>query len=104
MSGEIVEDDDIARRQRRGELDLDIDLQDAPLHRPVDDEGSGQPITPEPGAKGLCLPVSERRLGAQTLTFQAAAAHAGHLRRCAGFIEEKSLCGSSRIGSCFATV
>lgn len=39
MGGEIVEDDDIAWRQRRGELGFHPGVEDAPVHLPVDDEG-----------------------------------------------------------------
>jgi len=53
VGGKVVEDDDIALRQRRGELRLDIGLEDAPVDRGVDDERGGEPVTAQAGNEGL---------------------------------------------------
>ena len=88
VGGEIVEDDDIALCQRRGELGFDIGLEDAPVHRRVDDERGGEPVAAQAGDEGLGLPMSERRLGAQPLALQAAAAQARHLGGGSGLVDE----------------
>lgn len=88
VGSEIVEDADIALCQRRSELRFDVCFEDAPVHRRVDDERSGEPMTTQPGNEGLRPPMPERCLGAQPLALQAAATQAGHLRGGSGFIYE----------------
>src|SRR5690606_15351155 len=67
VGSKVVKDDDVAFRQRRSELGLDIGFEDAPVHRPVDHEGCGQAEASQPGDEGLGLPVPEWRLRAQPL-------------------------------------
>jgi len=89
-TGEVVEGDDVAGRQRRGKLSLDRGLEDEPVHRPIHHEGRDRTGASEPG-ESLGLLVSERCFRAQPLTFQASTAKAGHLRRRAGLVEEDEL-------------
>ena len=42
MSGQIVEDNDIAFGQGRGQLGLDPGVEDAPVRLLIDHEGGGQ--------------------------------------------------------------
>lgn len=88
MGCEIVHDHDIALFEGRRELSFDIGLEDAPIHRSVDDEGGGEPIAAQTGDECLRLPVPERRLGAKPLALRAAAAQAGHLGRGSGLVQE----------------
>src|SRR3546814_15550619 len=44
IAGQVVEDHDVARIQRRRELGFDVDSKDLFGHRPVDDPGSSQAI------------------------------------------------------------
>ena len=42
MGGQIVQDDDIAGLEGRGQLGFDVSLEDAPIYRRVDDERRGE--------------------------------------------------------------
>ena len=88
MGCQIVHDHDIALLESRCELGLDIGLEDAPVHRGIDDEGRGEPVAAQAGDKGLGHPMSEGRLGAKPLALQAAAAQAGHFGGGSGLVEE----------------
>src|SRR3546814_13526251 len=44
IAGQVVEDHDVARIQRRRELGFDVDSKDLFGHRPADDPGSSQAI------------------------------------------------------------
>jgi hypothetical protein len=59
IGGKIVEDDDIAFGQGWSELGLDPDLEDAPVHGLIDDEGRGQATLAQTCDEGLDLPMSE---------------------------------------------
>jgi hypothetical protein len=54
---QIVHDDDIAFFEGRRELFLDVSLEDAPLHRGIDDEGGGEPVAAQAGDKSLAYPM-----------------------------------------------
>src|ERR1700722_17389217 len=60
---EVVHDDNVTGLEGGSELGLDIGLEDASVHRCVDDKGRGQPIAPQSGDEGLSLPVPKRGLG-----------------------------------------
>ena len=60
-------------------LGLDPCVEDAPVHRLIDDEGRGQAAAAQSGDEGLDLPVSERCFGSQPMAFEATAALPGHL-------------------------
>ena len=88
VAGEVVEDHHVALLQRRGELGLDIGVEDLAVHGLVDHPRRGQAIAPQSGDEGLGRPVSERRIGLQAGAAASPAAQAGHLGRRAGFVEE----------------
>ena len=44
MGGEVVENDDVALFERRGKLRRDIGLEDAAVHRGIDDKGRRQAV------------------------------------------------------------
>ncbi len=56
MEGDIVEDDDVAWRQRRRELGVYPSLEDTGIHRPVDDPGGDHAMGSQPGNEGLGFP------------------------------------------------
>jgi len=85
---QIVHDDDVAFFEGRRELGLDVSLEDAPVHRRVDDEGGGQSVAAQAGDEGLGFPMAERSFGAQALTLWATSAQARHLCGGSGFVEE----------------
>ena len=62
MGGQVVQDDDVARLKGWNQLGLDVSLEDAPIHRRVDDEWRGERPAAQAGYEGLRLPVAERGL------------------------------------------
>lgn len=79
---------DIAFGQRWSELRVDIDFEDAPGHRPVNDEGCGQAVTSQPGDERLSFPMPKGRLGFQSAPSQTAPTQPHHLRVRACFVDE----------------
>src|SRR5580698_6197506 len=79
MDGQVVEDDDIAWLEGGGQLGFDVGLEDAPIHRRVDDERRGERAAAQAGDEGLRLPMSEWGLGEKLSAFLATAARARHL-------------------------
>jgi hypothetical protein len=71
-----------------GELGFDVSLEDAPIHRRVDDEWRGERAAAQAGDEGLRLPISERSLGEKPLAFPATAPQARHLGGGSGLVEE----------------
>ena len=59
MNREIVENDHITLRQRRGELRLDVGVERRPGDRAIDDPGGAQLMTAQRGQEGVRLPVAE---------------------------------------------
>ena len=94
VRAEIVEDDDIARPKSGGERLLDIGSEDRPVDRSVDDQGSLDPVVPERGDKGECLPVAVRDLGRQPLAPRPPAAQRGHVGLDPGLVEKDQTAGS----------
>ena len=88
LGGKVVHDDDITLDEGRRELGLDIGVEDAAVHRPVDAERRGQTVAAQAGDESLGFPVSERSLGAQALAFWTAAAQTRHLRGGSCLIDE----------------
>ena len=85
---QIVEDDHVAWPQCRGELGLDIGLEDLAVHRTIDHPGRSQAIVAQGGDEGLCAPMAERRLHLQPFATPRPPAQPGHLGSRAGFIDE----------------
>ena len=75
MRGEIVENDDVALAERWYELGFDPGIEDAPVHRLIDDKGRGQSMPAQAGDEGLGFPVSERSLGPQAPALKITAPH-----------------------------
>ena len=94
MSGQIVDDDDVAFFEGWDELGLDIGFEDSPVHRRIDDEGRGEGVATQSGDEGLGLPMAERGFGAAALAPQATSAQgasfsqARHFRGGSGLVEE----------------
>ena len=65
MDGEIVEDDDIALRQHRCELGLDVEVEGGAIHGLVDDPWCSQSVAMQAGYEALGSPVPEGRRGGQ---------------------------------------
>ena len=79
MGGEIVEDNDVALLEGRGQLGLDISFEDFAVHWRIDDKGRREAFRCQGGYEGLRLPVTEGCLGMQPLALQATSAKPRHL-------------------------
>src|SRR5215831_20909360 len=58
VSRQVIDDDDVARPQRRRQALLQIFDEDCAVHRAIDDERSGEAIKPKPGHKCYRFPVA----------------------------------------------
>ncbi len=85
---QVVEDDDIARPQRRGEHLLDVGEKRGIVDRAVEDRGRGQAVDPEARDDRVRLPVAARRVIAQPHATGTAPVAPQQIRRDARFIDE----------------
>lgn len=69
-------------------MGFDVSLEDAPIHRRIDDEWRGECATAQAGDKVYRLPMAERDLGEKPLAFGATAAQAGRFDGGSGLAEE----------------
>ena len=88
MSRQVVHDNNVAWCQGRAENLLDIGQEGAPVHRTVEDHGSGHAAQAQAGHEGRGLPMPMRNTGAQPLAPLRPAAQAGHLGRGASLVDE----------------
>lgn len=92
VEADVVEDDDVAARQRRGELCLDPSFEDAPVHRCIDDPRRGQAMAAQTGDEGLRPPLAEGRVRAIALAFGCPSGALGQLGIGRCFIDKDQLC------------
>jgi hypothetical protein len=85
---EIVEDDNVTRPERRGELGFDIDIESCTVHCTGNDPGSRQPGTSQGGNKGLIGPMSVWYSAWQSCTFRRSASKPRELGVGRSFIDE----------------
>ena len=88
VGGQVVQDDDVAFFEGRGELGAHIGLEDSAIHRRVDDPRRGQGAAAQSGDERLGLPMAEGGLGAKALAPVAASARPGHLCVGSRFVDE----------------
>lgn len=88
VEGDVVENDDIARRQFGNELGFDVSLEDGGVHRRIDDPRRDEAMTAQTGDEGLCLPATERRVGLVTFALRRPAGALGQLGVRRGLINE----------------
>jgi hypothetical protein len=88
MRGEVVGDDDVARRERGDQDLLDVGEKTVAVHRAIDHAWCGQAGETQAGDKGARLPARERRMIADALAARATAVPPQEIRRDAGFIEK----------------
>ena len=79
MDGEIVENDDVARRQCRGELGFNPEIERGPIDRLVDHPRSGQLTASQACDERLSTPVAEGGIGVEPLTTRRAPVEPHHL-------------------------
>jgi len=70
VAAEIVEDDDVALCERRGEDLFGVEREEFAVDRAVDDEGRIDTIDPEGSDESERLPVTMRRAGLKTLSLR----------------------------------
>ena len=85
---EVIEDDDIARAQRRHEDLLDVGEKRRVVERTIEDGCGGEPVDAQGGDDGVRLPMAARRVIPQPHTPRAPSVPAYEIRRDAGFIDE----------------
>lgn len=88
MSGQVVEDDDRAGRQFRGQDIADIGRKGGAIHRAFDHPGRNEPLRREACDEGLCAPATERRVHPQPLAAAGAPSQSGQVRLHGGFVNE----------------
>lgn len=79
MASQIIEDDDVTRRQGGDEDLLDPGSEGGAIDRAVQHEGRHDPVVAQPGQEGERLPMAVWHLGKIGLTARAPAARAGHV-------------------------
>lgn len=88
---EVVEDDDVARADRRHEHLVDIGAKRPIVQRAVEDGGGLESVHPQGGHDGVGFPVPARRVIVQPRTPQTAAEAPEQVRRDPTFIEKPIL-------------
>ena len=88
VSWEVVEHDDVAAPQGRGEHVPDVDPEGFAIHGPVEHPGRGQPREPEAGDEGHGLPMAKGHAVPAALADRRPAIKARHLGVDACLIEE----------------
>ena len=88
VEGDIVVDDNIARRQFGRELSFDIQFEARHVHRRIDDPWCDHAMAAQAGNEGLRLPPAERRLRPITLTLGRPAGALGQAGVCRRLIDE----------------
>jgi hypothetical protein len=88
MSGEIIEDDNVAALQGWSKLGFDIGVEHGPVDWSVNDPRSCEPPTAQARNKGLRSPFAEGRRGFEPLPARTAATKARHFRVGGCFINE----------------
>src|SRR5712675_1194700 len=97
MSGEIIEDDNVAALQGWSKLGFDIGVEHGPVDWSVNDPRSCEPPTAQARNKGLRSPFAEGRRGFEPLPARTAATKARHFVLVDVSSMKTSRFGSSRI-------
>ena len=88
MASEIVDNDDVARSERRHEKLFDVGLKALAVDRPIDDAGSIDPVAAQSGQEGQCSPMSLWHFGQKLAPAGRPATQAGHIGLGPGFVDE----------------
>lgn len=84
----FVHDDDIARREFGNENAIDIGLESISIDRTVEHEGGAWPCRAQTRHECRRLPMAERHGRAQPFSIETTAAHAVHIGRGPGLVDE----------------
>jgi hypothetical protein len=96
VDGEIVEDDDVARPERRHEHLLHIGVKRRRINRPVEDRGGGQSVEAQTGDHRVGLPVAAQCVAREPRGARAAAMASEQIHRDPAVVEEDVLRGIVR--------
>ncbi len=88
VASQVVEDDDVAGRERGNEELLDIGRERLAVDRAIEHERGIDPVVPESCKEGLCPPATKRGLADQLLSPGRPAPDRGHVGLHPGFIDE----------------
>jgi len=91
MDREVVEDDDVARAQRWHQDLFDVGEERRAIHGPIEHRGRAQTLKTERGDHRVGLPVTARRVIAESGAARAAAVAPEQIGRHAAFIEKDIL-------------
>jgi hypothetical protein len=87
-AAKVVEHDNVSRQEGWAEEILDVGKEDFPVHRPIGEHRSSQPLVAQGGDKGRRLPMSEGRRSDAPPTFRSAPIAPCHVGRGPCFINE----------------
>ena len=88
VAAEIVEDHDVALGKGRRQYLLDVEGEELPVDRAIDDPWGIDAIDPQGGDEGECLPVTVRDARREAPTPRSPAAQRRHVGLDPGLIEE----------------
>ena len=88
MAAQVVENDDIARCQRREQRLLDIGLERFAVDRLVEHDWGGDPVVPQGCDEGQRAPAAVRHFGQQPLAARASAVSPRHVRLGPGLVNK----------------
>ena len=93
VRGEIVDQDDVAKRKRRNEHRFDISEETFAIDRAVEDEGGGDAIMAKRGHESRRLPMPMRHFGIKPLAAPAPAMRGRHVGLCPCLVDEHETLG-----------
>jgi hypothetical protein len=88
VSRQIVDHDDVARREGGDKYLIDIDQEGFAVHRPIQNPGCDQSIASQAGRECRGLPMPPRRAADQSSAAPAAAMGSNHLGRGPGLVDK----------------
>src|SRR5687768_6143318 len=93
VGAEIVDDDDVARLERRHEYLLDVLKEALAIDRSIDEPRCGELIVTQSGQEGHGLPAAVGRLAWQALSARRPSAQRRHVGLGPGFVDEDQTAG-----------
>lgn len=93
MAGEIVHDDDVARRERGHEKLLNIFEEACRVDRLIEDTGRIDPVAAQGSEERHCFPMAVRHFGMEPLSFGRPATQRRHVGFRPGLVDENEPLG-----------
>ena len=92
IRGIVFPTNDVALVQGRGQLGLDIAVEDRAVHCPAEHPGRVQPVMAQRGDEGLGLPVAEGGMIDQACPAWRPSGGLGHIGLEGSFVDERQPC------------